>query len=164
MKRRICLCLVALFSCLALWAQNRQITGRVVSDSTKQGLPGVNITVKGARTSTATGNDGNYTIAIPAAGSTTLIFSSIGFTTQEVNVGDRSSVDVILETSSGSVLSDVVVVGYATVRRRDLTSAVSSVTSRQLKDVPISSAAEALQGFCVYAQDRPAQGQAAGDD
>ena len=146
MKRRICLCLVALFSCLALWAQNRQITGRVVSDSTKQGLPGVNITVKGARTSTATGNDGNYTIAIPAAGSTTLIFSSIGFTTQEVNVGDRSSVDVILETSSGSVLSDVVVVGYATVRRRDLTSAVSSVTSRQLKDVPISSAAEALQG------------------
>ena len=146
MKRRICLCLVALFSCLALRAQNRQITGRVVSDSTKQGLPGVNITVKGARTSTATGNDGNYTIAIPAAGSTTLIFSSIGFTTQEVNVGDRSSVDVILETSSGSVLSDVVVVGYATVRRRDLTSAVSSVTSRQLKDVPISSAAEALQG------------------
>lgn len=145
MKIKICLCFIALLSSVALLAQTRQVTGRVVSDSTRQGLPGVSVTVKGSSASTATGGDGRYTISIPATGSNTLVFSSIGFTTQEANVGNRSTIDITLVTSS-AVMSDVVVVGYGAVRRRDLTSAVSSVTSRQLKDVPVSSAAEALQG------------------
>lgn len=144
MKRTIPLSLLACLFTVFAWGQTRQVTGQVISDSS-QPLIGVNVNLKGTTTTVATNNEGRYTINIPNSGNAVLLFSSVGYTPQSVTVGNRSVIDVRL-TSTAASLSDVVVVGYSSVRRRDLTGSVSSVTSKQLKDIPLSSAAEAIQG------------------
>src|SRR5205085_7526801 len=131
-----------LFSSAMAWSQ-RQVTGRVLSDSAQQGLSGVTVTVKGTGTATATTTDGRYSITVPSDNSV-LVFSSVGFTAREVTVGNRTTVDVSLSSSAGPL--DEVVIGYQTVRRRDVTGSVSSVSAKQLKDIPINSAAQALDG------------------
>jgi len=158
MKVKLSLSLLLCFSFFISWAQTRQVTGRVVSDSTREGLSGVSVTIRGTKTSTATNNEGRYTIAVPDRGNTTLVFSSVGYNAQEVSVGNRSTIDVTLITSAGNTLTDVVVVGYQTVRRRDLTGSVSSVNSRQIRDVPVSSAAEAIQGRLAGVQVTSSEG------
>lgn len=149
----------SLFFCLLTslaWSQTRQISGRVVSDSTREGLNGVSVTLKGSRTSVATNAEGRYTIPVPERA--TLVFSSVGYNTLEQPVGNLVKLDVTLASSSGATLSDVVVVGYQTVRRRDLTGSVSSVNARQIKDVPLSSAAEAIQGRLAGVQVTASEG------
>ena len=145
MKVRFALSLLLCFFAGIAWSQTRQVTGRVLSDSAATALTGVTVTLKGTGTSTATNSDGRYSISVPQNGGT-LVFSFVGYNAQEVSIGNRSTIDVTLATSAGNTLSDVVVVGYQTVRRRDLTGSVSSVNARQIKDVPLSSAAEVLQG------------------
>lgn len=145
MKRKLLLAFLALFCFSLSWAQTRQVTGRVVSDSASLPLGGVNVTLKGTSSTVATANDGRYTINVPQTGAAVLVFSSVGYATLEVAAGSRATLDVTL-TSTSSTLSDVVVIGYQTVRRRDLTGSVSSVGARQLKDIPVNSAAEALAG------------------
>src|SRR5699024_1678112 len=81
---------------------------------------------------------------VPAS-ARTLIFSSSEFTTREVDLDGRSTVDLTLSTKVGS-MDEIVVVGYSSVRRKDLTGSVSSVSAKQLKDVPVASVAEAMQG------------------
>jgi len=145
MKLKALLSLLFLFSLTAVWSQTREVTGRVLSDSTSEALTGVTVTLKGARTSTTTNNEGRFSISIPDRGNSVLVFSYVGFAQREVSVGSRSTVDVTL-ASTNATLSDVVVIGYQTVRRRDLLASVSSVGARELKDIPINSAAEALNG------------------
>ena len=155
----------SLFFCLCFslaWSQTRQVAGRVVSDSSREGLSGVNVTLKGTRTTAATNGEGRFSIAVPERGAT-LVFSSIGYNNQEVAVGTRSSIDITLATSAGNTLNDVVVVGYQTVRRRDLTGSVSSVSARQIKDVPLSSAAEAIQGRLAGVQVTSSEGAPGAD-
>ncbi len=138
----------SLFFCLFVtmaWSQTRQITGRVLSDSLSSGLSGVNVTLKGTRTTVATASNGRYAITVPATGSVVLVFSSVGYSGQEVNVGNKTTADVTLASSSNA-LNDVVVIGYQSVRRRDVTGSISSIGARDLKDVPLTSAAEALNG------------------
>ena len=138
----------SLFFCLLVsiaWSQTRQITGRVLSDSSSSGLPGVNVTLKGTRTTVATSSNGRYAITVPANGSVVLVFSSVGYGSQEVTVGNKATADVTL-VSSSNALNDVVVIGYQSVRRRDLLASVSSIGAKDLKDIPITSAAEALNG------------------
>lgn len=144
MKSKIYLTLLAcLFNALA-WSQTRQVTGRVVSDSS-QPLSGVNVSVKGTTTAAATNADGHFSINIPSRENVVLSFTSIGYAAQDIAVGNRSVINVTLRPTINT-LNDVVVVGYQTVRRRDLTGSVSSVNARQLKDIPINNAAEALAG------------------
>ncbi|HZH36472.1 MAG TPA: carboxypeptidase-like regulatory domain-containing protein, partial [Flavisolibacter sp.] len=135
MNRKLAFSLLLTLSWAFAWSQARQVSGRVLSDSAQQPVSGATVTLRGTGTSTSTNNEGRYTISVPSSGGT-LIFSSIGFTTQNATVGNRSTIDVTLATSAGAALSDVVVVGYASVRRRDLTGSVSSVSQRQIKDVP----------------------------
>lgn len=146
MKQKALLLFLSILCLASAWGQTRQVTGKVTSDSTGQPIAGVTVTVKGASRSTASDAAGNFTIAVPEKGSATLVFSSIGFGSEEVLVGSKSVVNTRLFTSSGTTLSDVVVIGYQTVRRRDLTGSVSSVGAQQIKDVPLSNAAEVLQG------------------
>ena len=127
-----------------LFAQGRQITGTVVGADNKQPAAGVTVMVKGTRVATTTDNAGRYKITMPA-NSTTLVFSSASFISSETVVGNNSTIDVTLQTDTKS-LSDVVVIGYQTVRRKDLLASVSSVGAKDLKDIPINSAAEALNG------------------
>ena len=91
-----------------------------------------------------------------------MVFSSVGYSSQDVTIGNRTVVDVRL-TSSAAALSDVVVVGYSAVRRKDLSGSVSSVTSKQIKDIPLSSAAEALQGKLAGVQIVTAEGAPGSD-
>jgi TonB-dependent starch-binding outer membrane protein SusC len=135
---------------LAVWyvfttAQAQEITGRVVNKKSLEGLPAVTISVKGTTMHTVSDSAGHYAIRIPAKDRIVLVFTYVGYTTQEVNAGGRSVIDVQLEQGN-SALDDVVVVGYQTMQRRDVTGAVSSVNAKQLKDFPLSSAAQALEG------------------
>jgi TonB-linked SusC/RagA family outer membrane protein len=118
------------------------VTGRIV-DEKGQGLPGVNVLVKGSNVGTATDADGRYTIEAPAGA--TLVFSYIGYVRQEVVVGDRSAVDVTLAPDANS-LSDVVVVGYLAQDRQNVTSAVSSLNVKEAEKTPVPTLAQAFQG------------------
>ncbi|RYZ29548.1 MAG: TonB-dependent receptor [Chitinophagaceae bacterium] len=144
MKGKFSLFLLLFFSVsFVAFGQTRQVTGRVVSDSAGAPLPGVNVTVKGSTTGTVTDVNGNFSITVPN-NNTTLVFSSVGFGSQEVNVGNRSTVNVTLNSASGAL--DVVVIGYQSVRRKDLTGTVSSIAATQLEKIPVANVAEALTG------------------
>ncbi|WP_282055912.1 SusC/RagA family TonB-linked outer membrane protein [Maribacter luteus] len=126
------------------FAQERTVTGTVVSSDDGLGIPGVNVVVKGTSTGTATDFDGNYSISLSEE-NTTLIFSYIGFVTKEVDVAGKSSVNVTLQVDV-STLEEVVVVGYGTTKKSDITGSVSSVKSEELAAFPVLNAQQALQG------------------
>ncbi|RZK29440.1 MAG: SusC/RagA family TonB-linked outer membrane protein, partial [Hymenobacter sp.] len=118
------------------------VSGRIV-DEKGTGLPGVNVIVKGTTTGTQTDADGRYTIQAPDGA--TLVFSFVGYASQEVAVGGRSTVDTALVLDSRS-LTDVVVVGYLTQDRQNVTSAVSSLNTREAAKAPVPTLAQAIQG------------------
>ena len=120
----------------------QQVTGRVTNDN-GSGIPGANVLIKGTNQGTSTDREGRY--SINAGNSATLVFSYIGFVSKEVAVGNRSVVDAQL-TEDQQALSEVVVVGYGTQKKSSLTGAVSSVTPKDLKALPVISPAQALQG------------------
>jgi|ADGO01.1.fsa_nt_gi hypothetical protein len=101
------------------FAQTRTITGKVTNKTDGQPLPGVSVQVKGQGTGTQTDAEGNYSISVPE--NATLIFTHTGFESQEVPVGTNTTVDVQLAISTSSNLNEVVVIGYGSVRKRDLT-------------------------------------------
>ena len=142
---RICLLLFAAFSPFSqVMAQGKVITGTVTSSENKQAVAGVTVTVKGTNTATTTDAQGNYRLTVDSK-ATTLVFTGATFISYEAAINGRTDIDAEL-TAQVIALEDVVVVGYSTVKRKDLTGSVSSVSSKQLKDFPLSSAAEALQG------------------
>ncbi|RAI94131.1 SusC/RagA family TonB-linked outer membrane protein [Algoriphagus yeomjeoni] len=134
--------LLVLLSITHGYSQNAQISGTVY-DETGQPLPGATILVKGTTTGTTTDLDGKYSISSPANG--TLVFSFIGYTATEVVVGNQTVIDVNL-TPDLSDLEEVVVVGYGTAKKSQLTGAISSVGSKEIAELPITDARQALQG------------------
>jgi TonB-linked SusC/RagA family outer membrane protein len=119
------------------------ITGRVVDDQ-QQGLPGVNVVLKGTSTGAVTNTEGNYSLVVPDGGGT-LVFSFIGYVNQEVAIGNQTTINVTLRSDIKS-LSEVVVVGYGQQKRGNLTGSVAVVDIQTLKSQPAASAVEALQG------------------
>jgi TonB-dependent starch-binding outer membrane protein SusC len=141
--------LVKIFSVLMLvtslaWAQERTISGRVTSADDGSALPGVNVLVKGTAQGTITDSDGAYRISLPG-GSGTLSFSFVGFVSQDVEVGNRAVVDVRLATDV-TQLSEVVVTGYSSIEKRQLSAAIASVKGSAIENLPIQSFDRALQG------------------
>ena len=130
-----------LFSGSGLYAQSRPITG-IVTDANGP-MVGVAVTVQGTSTGVLTNGQGRY--SINASTGQTLVFSFMGYADQEVRVGTQSAIDVVMDESVTG-LDEVVVIGYGTVRKRDLTGAVSSVKSDDLVMSPVSNPIEALQG------------------
>src|SRR5690606_20168210 len=120
------------------------VSGNVTSSSDGLGLPGANILVKGTFTGTVTDIDGRYSLHVPNA-TDTLVFSSIGYITQEVAVNGRTTINVVLEEDVES-LDEVVVVGYGTQSARQVSSAVSKVNFDQLGDLPVAQFSQKLQG------------------
>jgi TonB-linked SusC/RagA family outer membrane protein len=131
------------FAATAAFAQ-RQVSGKVTGAPDKVPLPGVTILVKGTTNGTITDGSGAYAIQVPA-GQATLVFSFLGFLTQEVAVGNQTTVHVALKEDS-KALDEVVVIGYGTQKRSDLTGAVSSVSEKDFADMPIQSVDQALAG------------------
>lgn len=142
-KRATYLFLLLLFGTTYLYAQQTQVQGRV-TDNNNQPLTGVSISIKGTSTGTTTGADGAFTINIPNANAV-LVVSSVGYPAQEITVGDRTTVNVQLTPVSGQ-LNEVVVVGYGTQRRREVTSAVATVSAEQFNKGNINDVAQLLQG------------------
>ena len=126
-----------------MFAQQIKVTGKV-TDSTNEGMPGVNVQVKGTATGTITDFDGNYSIDVPDSKST-LVFSFIGYVTRQVPVGGKKVLNVQLKDDT-QTLDEVVVIGYGTVKKRDLTGAVASVKSEDIVRMPTSNVLEAIQG------------------
>ena len=126
---------------LPVMAYANVVTGQV-TDSNNEPIIGANVVVKGTTSGTITDFDGNYSIDVPE--NATLVFSYLGMTTQEIPV-TSDNISVVLKEDN-QVLEEVVVTGYGTTKKRDLVTSVASVNSDQLKDVPVASAAEALQG------------------
>ncbi|MEA5128838.1 MAG: TonB-dependent receptor [Proteiniphilum sp.] len=120
-----------------------QINGRVV-DEENEPLPGVSVSVKGTSTGTITDLDGLYAITVKSED--VLVFSFIGFTTQEIIVGQQKSINVTMEEES-KVLDDVVVVGYGTQKKVNLTGSVVAVKGQELSKRPVMNAMAALQGM-----------------
>ncbi|RSK37323.1 SusC/RagA family TonB-linked outer membrane protein [Hymenobacter metallilatus] len=121
----------------------RAVSGRVV-DANSSGLPGVTVVVPGSTVGTSTGPDGSFRLDVPAA-ATTLSFSFVGFTTQQVSITDKTSVQVTLREDT-QVLGDVVVVGYGTARKQDVTGAVTVIGEKDFNRGTFTSPDQLLQG------------------
>ena len=144
MKKTLLLLPWLLFIAFSTFAQSRQIKGKVTDESGAP-LQGVNVTVQGTQTATQTDASGNFTLNVTGTGNVQLQITFTGYETRTVTTNGSQPVDVSLLPQI-TALDDVVVVGYQTVRRRDLTGSVSSINARQLKDIPVNSAAQALAG------------------
>ncbi len=142
MLKRGALLFLMLLASLSLMAQTT-ITG-VIKDQDGQTMSGVTVLVKGTTVGSLSDSKGKYSLVAPK-GSTTLLFSFVGYTTQEVEINGRSVVDVSLE-SALTGLDEVVVVGYGTQRRAAVTGAISTVTSDKITALPTPSLDQALQG------------------
>ncbi len=139
-----------------LYAQQRTIQGKV-TDSGNNPLPGVSVVVKGATIGTVTNVDGEYSLSVPADAAV-LMYSYIGMTTQEVTIGTQTTINVVL-TEDVVGLSEVVVVGYGTRMKEELTGSVSTVSAAQLQTSNATSVMSRVQGqvsgVTVTSADRP---------
>lgn len=123
-------------------AQTR-VTGKVI-DSSGESLPGVSILLKGTAIGVSTDADGQYAIELPDGGNHILVYSFIGYKTHEELVGSRTLVNITLETDN-KMLDEVVVVGYGTQLKSDITGSIASVSSEALREVPAANLQQALQ-------------------
>ena len=124
-------------------AVDKTITGQI-TDAKKQPLPGINIVLKGTKKGTVTDADGRFQLSVPDEGAI-LQVSSVGFIAQEVAVGSRTIIDILLVEDEKS-LNQVIVVGYGSQKKADLTGAVSTVTSKDIGRLPVGGFDQALQG------------------
>ena len=146
-KRGIChqvfLLLSILFTAFNLQAQTRPVTGKVMANENDSALAAATVRVKGTTTAVSTGADGSFTIN--AAPNAVLEVSTIGYTSQEVPLRNQTSVTVRLVSEAMS-LQQIVVVGYGTQKRKDLTGSISSVSADQIAKVPVTTLDQAIQG------------------
>ncbi|HPG12109.1 MAG TPA: TonB-dependent receptor, partial [Chitinophagaceae bacterium] len=144
MKKTILLVSGLLVLTFSVLAQNRQIKGKV-QDETGEPVPNATVLISGQTGGAQSDAQGNFTIATTKTGDVVLVVSSTGYESKTVTTDGAQLLTITLNKSITS-LDDVVVIGYQTVKRRDLTGSVSSVSSKQIKDIPINSAAQALAG------------------
>lgn len=144
------LSILPLFLVAVLAMGQREVSGVITAAEDGQPVIGATILVKGTSTGTATDIDGKYTLTVPG-NDATLVISYTGFKTVEIAVGNRSQIDVVME-SSVSILDEVVVTGYGSQGRRVLTSAVSSVGAEQIENLPTPSVDQMIQGRAAGVQ------------
>lgn len=161
MRKVLLLGLMLFLANAVAFAQDRVITGTVTSTEDGQGVPGATVLVKGTTIGTATDIDGKYSISVPA-GSNVLVYSFVGLRSQEVNVGNRTTINVALE-SDVTALGEVIVTGYGTQPKREVTGAVSSVKGDAIQNLPLQSFDRALQGRAAGVQVRSSNGLPGGN-
>ena len=121
------------------------VTGKITNDKGEP-VAGASITVKNGSTGVSTESDGSFSINVP--GDATLVISAVGFTTQEIAVGNRTTINVTL-LNTASALDEIVVVGFGTQKKVNLTGAVSSVNAKALEARPVTNTQQALQGLIL---------------
>jgi TonB-dependent starch-binding outer membrane protein SusC len=142
------------------YSQNKVVSGKVTDSKDGSGIPGVNIIPKGGTTGVQTGPDGSYQISVANA-VTTLVFSSVGFAMQEINISGKTTANVSMVVTTSS-LGEIIVIAYGTRRRGDLTGAVTSVSAKDFQKGNINSAEQLLQGKVAGLQITSGGGAAGG--
>jgi TonB-linked SusC/RagA family outer membrane protein len=123
-----------------------QITGNVLDEQGRP-LPGVSVTITGTTLGTMTDVNGKYTLNVPeSAAGKALSFSFIGYTKQEININGKTTINVNMKPDAGQVLNDVVVIGYGTQKRQDVTGSVGSVSGKELQSRPAQNLEQELSG------------------
>lgn len=140
------------------WAQEaRTITGTVTSSEDGEPLPGASVVVPGTNTGTATNADGEYELSVPPDAEI-LRFSYVGFSPEEVEIGDRTTIDVALAPDY-QALDEVLVVGYGTQIQRDVTGNIARISSEDIENVPVNSLESAIQGRAAGVQIQSGSGK-----
>jgi TonB-linked SusC/RagA family outer membrane protein len=150
--------MLMLYSAITFGQQTRRVTGVVTEQVTNAPLIGVSVLVKGTKVGATTDKDGRYAIQVPSTGSSSLVFTYIGYLKAEINAGDKSVVNVALSEDSKS-LNDVVVIGYGTSKKADLVSSVGRVDMNDMLKAPVRSIDEALAGRVAGVQVNSSDGQ-----
>src|SRR5260221_9974861 len=132
------------------WAQTREVSGKVMSQEDGSPIPGVNVNLKGTTNGTTTDADGSFKLLVPNGGGT-LVFSFIGLATQEVDIGDRTTIDLQMKADAKQ-LSEVVVVGYGEQSSRNRLQAVSTVSGESFKNFDVVGPQQMLQGQAAGVQ------------
>lgn len=148
--RKLLLTMLSLGIALASFAQDRTVTGTITSAEDGSSLPGVNVVLKGTTIGTTSDADGKYSLSVPSEGGI-LVYSFIGLETKEVPIGDRTIVNTTL-ASDITQLSEVVVVGYGTQERRELTGSVTSIDTKRMESLISSSFDNQLAGRAAGVQ------------
>jgi TonB-linked SusC/RagA family outer membrane protein len=160
MRKVLLLGLTLLLGSAMAFAQSRVITGTVTSAEDNLGVPGATVLVKGTTNGTATDLDGNYSINVPA-GSNVLVFSFVGLSTQEVTIGNQTTINVSLQPDV-QALSEFVVTSYGDQSKREITGAISSVKGEVFANLPVQSFDRAMQGRIAGVQVTSTSGQPGG--
>lgn len=148
---------ILVFVGMSAYAQSLTVTGKVI-DSEGYEVIGGSVTIKGAAgVGTVTDVNGNYSLTVNDASKDVLVFSYVGMTSQEVKVNGRSVINVTLKADA-VMLEEVVAIGYATVKRKDLTGSVASVGNQELSKVPVSDVTQALAGRMAGVQIQQSEG------
>ncbi|PZV86157.1 TonB-linked SusC/RagA family outer membrane protein [Algoriphagus aquaeductus] len=129
---------------VSVLAQSKTITGRVTSSEEPEGVPGASVVVKGTTQGTVTDLDGSYSISVPADANV-LVFSFVGYLTKEVNIGSSTTINVQLDPDV-KLLSEIVVTGYGTQERRDITGSVASINNTAIENLVAPSFDSQLAG------------------
>jgi len=133
---------VCLLFTLGAWAQDTTVNG-VITDENGLPVPGASVMVKGTSTSTSSDIDGKY--SVPASPSSTLVFSYVGYSNQEIAVGNKTTINVSMAASAQN-LDEVVVIGYGTQKKAVVTGAIASVRAKDLENLPLTTVGQSLQG------------------
>lgn len=144
MKHRLALFIVLFLTGIAAFAQTHQVTGSIKNPGGEP-LAGASILEKGTRNSAVSDATGSFSIEVSRANAV-LIISFVGYQDTEVKVAAQNSIEIVLQTAASGNLNDVVVIGYGTTKRKDLTGAVATVKAKDIALSPVSSPMEALQG------------------
>jgi len=163
MKKLLQLSVFLFLGILSLNAQTLQIKGRVLEDSTNTGLPNVSVIVVETQKGVSTDQNGNFSISVAGKGSVKLRITSIGYQSQTVTTNGSKPINIVLSKEQVTIGDEVVVIGYSSIKRKDLTGSVSSLGAKQLKDNPTSSAAEAIQGKLAGVQVTVSEGAPGAD-
>ncbi len=145
MNKRLLFSLIMFLGCtLSMIAQDRRITGKVVSAVDGSPLPGVSVQVKGTGKGASTDATGNYAISVPTS-KNAIEFRSVGFYAKSVEIAGQTTINVTLSESENS-LGEVVVVGYGTQKKTNLTGNVAQIGSKAIENLPVLTTEQAIQG------------------
>lgn len=162
-KRRLLAKSIALSFLLFLfvlpsWSQDRVVTGKVTDSRDGTPVVGASVVPKGSYTGTTTGATGTYSITV-TGNTSVLVISFVGFATQEISIDGKTTADAILSYSSASALNEVVVIGYGTARKKDLTGAISTISSKDFVKGPITTPEQLIAGKVAGVQINSNSGQ-----
>lgn len=139
------LCFVLALTVQVTAAQDKTVTGKVTDSKDGSPVVGASVQAKGTRTGTSTRSDGSFSINV-GPNVTLLVISSVGYETQEISIDGKSSVEVSFVATFGSSLNEVVVTGYGTARKKDLTGSISSVKAKDFNKGVVTSPDQLIQG------------------